>query len=75
MRKAVIPTVIEEMLEMPESQQRQILEYVQALRAASRRGVPGSKLLEFAGSISAEELQRMTQAIESECEQVDRDEW
>jgi hypothetical protein len=39
------------------------------------RGVPGSVLLEFAGAISPEDVARMNNVIEEECERVDPDEW
>jgi hypothetical protein len=39
------------------------------------KGVPGRQLLRFAGSIPANDLQTMTQAIEAGCEGIDRSEW
>ena len=75
MSYSVIPEVVEEMLELPDDQQRQVLKYVLALRAASRRGVPGKQLVQFAGLIPSEDLELMRQAIDTECEQVDEDEW
>ena len=39
------------------------------------RGAPGKLLLEFADTISPDDLSLMRQAIESGCEQVDGSEW
>jgi hypothetical protein len=38
-------------------------------------GVPGASLLRFAGTISIEDLDAMTQAIEQGCERTDFNEW
>lgn len=60
---------------LPVSQQRQVLEFARTLVAAPPRGVPGADLLRFAGTIEADDLDKMTQAIEEGCERVDADEW
>ncbi len=39
------------------------------------RGTPGRELLKFAGSISAETVERMKQVIEEECEWIDYESW
>jgi len=67
--------VIEQLEALPENLQRQVLEFVQALQMSARRGVPGKRLLQFAGAISADDLELMRQAIEDECERVDLNEW
>ena len=49
-------------------------EYVKAGRKAGPlRGTPSTVLLEFAGSIDKEDLRRMEQVIEEECEQIDEE--
>ncbi len=60
---------------MPQSLQRQVLEFVRSLVKAEVRGTPGQQLLRFAGSIPADDLQLMRQAIEHDCERIDVDEW
>jgi hypothetical protein len=67
--------VIEQLDTLPESLQRQVLEFVQALRVVARRGVPGTQLLQFAGAIPADDLETIQQTIEDGCEQVDLNEW
>lgn len=56
-------------------QQKQVLDFIRALVLTRKRGVPGRDLLRFAGTICAEDLAAMTQAIEEGCEKVDLNEW
>lgn len=56
-------------------QQQQVLEYARSLANLPLRGVPGASLLRFAGTIEADDLELMKQAIEAGCEKVDEDEW
>jgi hypothetical protein len=60
---------------LPDNLQRQVMIFVDALQVSSMHGVYGKLLLEFAGSISLDDLSLMEQAIESGCEQVDGSEW
>ena len=62
-----------EKLDVP--QQQQVLRYARALAAVGSDGVPGKELLRFAGTIEQDDLQRIAQAIEEGCEQVNLDEW
>jgi ATP-dependent protease HslVU (ClpYQ) peptidase subunit len=57
----------------PDAQQR-VLEYVRSLKQ-NRKGMSGSVLKEFAGSISSTDAKSMIDAIEAGCEQVNLDEW
>ncbi len=75
MSESVIPTVVEQMLVLPDDMQRQVLAFLQNLRATTQRGVPGKQLVQFAGMIETEDLARMQQAIENACERVDSSEW
>lgn len=56
-------------------QRRQVLEYARALSEAPQRGVPGHALLRFAGSIPADDLRVIAQAVEEGCEGVDPRGW
>jgi hypothetical protein len=60
---------------MPPHLQEQVLTYVRSLDQGSPRGVPGSQLVQFAGTIPLSELEAMSEAIERGCEQFDLDEW
>lgn len=61
--------------QLPLEQQRQVLEFARALATTQVRGVPGSILGRFAGTIEPAELAVMAQAIEDGCEKVNPDEW
>lgn len=56
----------------PELQIR-VLDFAQAL--VQHRGVPGKQLLRFAGSMEADDVKAMIQAVEEGCEQVEISEW
>ncbi|NJO79071.1 MAG: hypothetical protein HC827_11500 [Cyanobacteria bacterium RM1_2_2] len=71
----IIDEVIEQLKVMPQPLQRQVLEFVRSLVKAEVRGTPGQHLLRFAGSIPADDLQLMHEAIKQDCERVDTDEW
>ena len=56
-------------------QQRRVLEFAQSLAAAPPKGTPGQELLRFAGTIEADDLALIAQAIEDDCERIDHGEW
>jgi len=56
-------------------QQREVIEFVQALAANHPKGVSGRELVRFAGTISRADLDIMTAEIEDACEQVNPNEW
>lgn len=59
-------------LTMP--QQREVLAFVRTL-ATAPVGIPGKELLAFAGTVEAHDLAALQQAIDTDCEQVNLDEW
>jgi len=71
----IVTKVVEQLETLPENLQRQVLVFVQALQRVAQPGVPGKRLLQFAGAIPMDDLQLMRQAIENGCEQVDLNEW
>lgn len=75
----ISPALEQEMREqlnnLAPEQQRQVLEFARELAVTRVRGIPGHSLLRFAGTIAAEDLAAMTQAIDEACEIVERDEW
>ena len=75
MESSIVTQVVERLSVLPDNLQRRVLEYVEALDASVRQGVPGSKPLQFAGTIPPDDLRTMEAAIESGCEQVDVNEW
>ena len=75
MDKAILSEITNKIQSLPDNLQRQVLIFVDALQMSSRRGTPGKLLIEFAGTISPDDLSLMEQAIESGCEQVDSSDW
>lgn len=75
MSNTIINEVVEQLRTLPDNLQQEVLRFTQKLKLSSKRGVPGKNLLQFAGAISHEDLEIMRQAIESDCEQVDLNEW
>ena len=70
MSNTIITEVVQQMENLPSNLQQQVLEFTKRLRVSVQRGVPGKKLLRFAGVIPLDDLQLMSQAIENGCEQV-----
>lgn len=75
MSSVVVEKIVEQLKSLPYELQWRVLEFTRALALSVPRGVPGSHLLRFAGAIPLEDVQRMRQAIEESCEQVDTNEW
>jgi len=72
---AVKKDIINQIGQLDYEHQRRVLDFARALAVTGPKGVPGKRLLSFAGSIPAEDLQAMEQAIEDSCEKVDLNEW
>jgi len=67
--------ILTELKNLPLGDQKEVLDFVRYLKFKQKKGVHGSVLLPFAGSIPAEELAQMQLAIEESCERIDSDEW
>ncbi len=75
MKTPVIDLVLKQLQSLPEDKQRRVLEFAESLGTSVPEGIPGDRLLRFAGSIPPDELRSMNEAIETGCEQVDPNEW
>ena len=75
MAKDLMPEVIEHISCLPHNLQKQVLDYVRELQKTHAAGASGERLLRFAGSISAEDLKIMSEAIEEDCGRIDLNEW
>ena len=75
MEASTLNEVIEQLQKMPQNLQQQVLEFARSLADSPVRGVPGSQLLRFAGTIPLQDIELMRQAIAQDCEQVDLNEW
>ena len=64
MSDAVIAQIVQQTEALPANLQQQVLDFVRELAAFVQRGVPGEKLLRFAGMIPADDVELMRQAIE-----------
>jgi hypothetical protein len=71
----LLEQIVKGVEQLPEADRQRVLGYIEGLQAKNRRGVPGAWLLEFAGAFDPEDLDRMEQAIEADCERIDPDEW
>lgn len=67
--------ILDRLDRLPPDLQRRVVDFADALVASEPQGVPGAKLLKFAGTIDPRSLQEMEQAIEEGCEQIDPDAW
>jgi len=55
--------------------QARVVDLARSLATASKRGTPGKELLRMVGTIPQDDLEKMKQAIEEECERTDPHEW
>lgn len=67
--------IIEQLDALSDDAQHRVLEFLRTLASSSIQGVPGKKLLRFAGIINPDELKKIEQAIEEGCERVDPHGW
>ena len=67
--------LLEQMEKLTPLQQKQVLDFALELSGELSKRYPGKNLLQFAGTISKEDLEIMKQTIEEGCEQVDESEW
>ena len=67
--------LLEQIEKLTPLQQKQVLDFTLQLSGELAKYYPGKNLLQFAGTISREDLEIMKQAIEEGCEQVDESEW
>ena len=60
----------EQLDQLAAGQQQRVLEFARNLAGARVRGLPGRNLLRFADTISHDDLEQMSAAIEAGCEQA-----
>ena len=75
MTTPVLTEIFEQLEQLRDDMRYQVLTLVRALKSLAEHGVAVKKLVEFSGSIPAQEVDDIRQAIELGCEQVDLDEW
>ena len=67
--------IVDRVDHLPFSRQEQVLCFVEALASRDLAGEAGATLVQFAGLIDSDSARQMSEAIESECEQVDASRW
>jgi hypothetical protein len=75
MQTSIIDKVIEQLKDLPQEMQWRVLEFTRALTSPNIHGIAGGQYLQFAGTISLDDIHTMQLAIEQGCEQVDTHEW
>jgi hypothetical protein len=75
MNRLHINKVTEQLKVLPDDCYQPVLTFVIALSNRRIQGVPGKRLLKYAGIISEEEAAQMVYAIEADCRRMDRSEW
>ena len=75
MDTSILDEVVEQLRRMPQSLQKQVLEFAKTLGDSTVQGVPGSQLLHFAGTIPPDDIVLMRETINQDCGQVDINEW
>jgi hypothetical protein len=75
MGTSTVDEVVAQLEKLPQEQQQRVLEFAQTLNQSKPSGVPGRKLLRFAGTIPPDDLRAMSEAIKEGCERVDANEW
>ncbi len=67
--------LLEQIEKLTPLQQKQVLDFAMELSGELAKRYPGKNLLQFAGTISPEDIEIMKRTIEEGCEQVDESEW
>ncbi len=74
-RATVEKTIHDQLAQLPVEKQQQVFEFVRALSRDERLGVPGRRLLRFAGTIDRKDLIAIEKAVNEGCERIDANGW
>lgn len=75
MEKPILREIIEQVKILPDNMQYKVLSIIKDLRTQTQQGIPGIILLQFSGSIPAQDIDKIRETIQSGCEQIDINEW
>ena len=75
METSILREIIEQVRILPDNMQYKVLSIIKDLRTQTQQGAPGLALLQFSGSIPAQDIDKIRETIQSGCEQIDFDEW
>lgn len=71
MNKPLPSELISELEKLKEDDVARVLTYTRSLTMKDARGARGSDLLKYAGTISKEDLDKMSAAVEEACERIE----
>ncbi len=74
MDTSIIDRVSEQMKLMPQEKQIMVLEFVKNVAASTPRGISGSQLIKFAGTIPPDDIKAIRKAIQQDCKQINPNE-
>ena len=75
MNQVLIERVTHQLEMLPDDAIEHVLDFIASLENQVVLGIPGSKLMKFAGTISPGDAESMLKAVEQDCRRVDIDEW
>ena len=75
MAAPIVSEILEQVKALPDNLQNQVLSFARALRNITQQGTAGKVYLQFAGSIPIDDVEKIRHVIETDCEQVDPNEW
>ena len=67
--------LLKEVEQLPSAMQQRVLDFARALAESVPQGVPGERLLQFAGMMTPDEAQEFLQSIDEDCERIEPGEW
>ncbi len=73
METTVTVEIIKALLNLSERKQNRVLAFINDL--SQEKSYSGKELKKYAGSFSKNDVQEMKKAIETGCENIDRNEW
>jgi len=72
---SIVTEVLKHLTILPVNLQEQVLEFVLKLNCHDLHGISGTQLIRYAGMISSDDLNIMTNVIENDCGRIDINEW
>lgn len=72
--QGVTAQIVKELSDLPLEKQQKVLAFTRSL-LEHPKGIKGSSLLDFAGTIASDQLLQIQEAVEEGCERIDANEW
>ncbi len=71
----IVSEAAEQMANLPYGLQERALKFIRELTLPEKSGIPGRRLLKYAGFIPSDDLRIMSEVIENDCGRIDSNEW